>query len=152
MHIQKRVQDRVLLNQCFGNLKWKKKDSAPSVRRRLRKRLRGKKGKKEKGFFNTENSSAHWPSACSGTCIAVQREMPTWSKWHKQIPAEETLPKETSILQTPTRRANTLASRAAHSSCFANGKLPTESVAYKSKKVNAGRFAFLNHPSSVLRQ
>ena len=54
---------------------------------------------------------------------------------------------ETSIRQTQTHRANTLASCAAHNSCSANGKLPAQSVAYKRKKINVGRFEFLKHQS-----
>lgn len=60
--------------------------------------------------------------------------MQTWCKWHEQIPAEETVLMETSIPQTRTHPANTLASCTEHSSCTVNGKLPSRSVACKSKK------------------
>lgn len=54
---------------------------------------------------------------------------------------------EPSVLQTQTHPANTLASCTADRSCSANGKLPAQSVAYKRKIINVGRFEFLKYQS-----
>lgn len=97
----KRVQDRAHLNQCFRNLKSKKKDSALFSKEGgcVSTWEGGKKEERKSFFLYGELICALTFNLCWHFTV-VQGETRTQCKRHKQISAEETLLMETSILQT----------------------------------------------------